>query len=229
LTISAKQGLTTAQGSPVHHFRIRARRAAANRWGQVRAASPSPTCAASAATRPVLLNGRRIASHPFNGSSVDLNIIPISALERVEVLRDGASAIYGTDAIGGVINFITKRSVKGGSVTVEHYEPQKSGGGDESRLNLSGGYGDLNKDGFNIFGVVDVHRQSALNASDRAFSANGYVPNKGVNNLSSTTPIANFTTVNSDPTKVFSGNPAFAGGCVGENLPEPEWPSNLRV
>jgi iron complex outermembrane receptor protein len=177
----------------------------------------------------VLLNGRRIASHPFNGSSVDLNIIPISALERVEVLRDGASAIYGTDAIGGVINFITKRSVKGGSVTVEHYEPQKSGGGDESRLNLSGGYGDLNKDGFNIFGVVDVHRQSALNASDRAFSANGYVPNKGVNNLSSTTPIANFTTVNSDPTKVFSGNPAFAGGCVGENLPEPEWPSNLRV
>ena len=166
----------------------------------------------------VLLNGRRIASHPFNGSSVDLNIIPISALERVEVLRDGASAIYGTDAIGGVINFITKRSVKGGSVTVEHYEPQKSGGGDESRLNLSGGYGDLNKDGFNIFGVVDVHRQSALNASDRAFSANGYVPNKGVNNLSSTTPIANFTTVNSDPTKVFSGNPAFAGGCVGENL-----------
>ena len=56
------------------------------------------------------------------------------------MLRDGASAIYGTDAIGGVINFITKRSVKGGSVTVEHYEPQKAGGGDESRLNLSGAY-----------------------------------------------------------------------------------------
>ena len=162
----------------------------------------------------VLLNGRRIASHPFNGSSVDLNIIPISALERVEVLRDGASAIYGTDAIGGVINFITKRSVKGGSVTVEQYEPQKSGGGDESRINLSAGYGDLNKDGFNVFGVVDVHRQSALNASDRDFSASGYIPNKGVDNLSSTPFPANFF----DTGNGVSGNPAFASGCVGPNL-----------
>ena len=166
----------------------------------------------------VLLNGRRIASHPFNGSSVDLNIIPISALERVEVLRDGASAIYGTDAIGGVINFITKRSVKGGSVTVEHYEPQKSGGGDESRLNLSAGYGDLNKDGFNVFGVVDVHRQAALKATDRAFSSSGYVPGKGVNNLSSATSPANFTNINSDPSKVFTSNPAYAGGCASPNL-----------
>ncbi|MBB5606723.1 MULTISPECIES: TonB-dependent receptor [unclassified Janthinobacterium] len=162
----------------------------------------------------VLLNGRRIASHPFNGSSVDLNIIPISALERVEVLRDGASAIYGTDAIGGVINFITKRSVKGGSVSVEHYQPQKSGGGDESRLNLSGGYGDLNKDGFNVFGVVDVHRQSALSAADRAFSASGYIPNKGVDNLSGTTFPANFY----DTGNGLVGNPAFASGCVGPNL-----------
>ncbi|MBB5370902.1 MULTISPECIES: TonB-dependent receptor [unclassified Janthinobacterium] len=162
----------------------------------------------------VLLNGRRIASHPFNGSSVDLNIIPISALERVEVLRDGASAIYGTDAIGGVINFITKRSVKGGSVSVEHYQPQKAGGGDESRLNLSGGYGDLNQDGFNVFGVVDVHRQSALSAADRAFSASGYIPGKGVDNLSGTTFPANFY----DTGNGLVGNPAFASGCVGPNL-----------
>ncbi|WP_300759001.1 TonB-dependent receptor [Janthinobacterium sp.] len=162
----------------------------------------------------VLLNGRRIASHPFNGSSVDLNIIPISALERVEVLRDGASAIYGTDAIGGVINFITKRSVKGGSVSVEHYQPQKAGGGDESRLNLSGGYGDLNQDGFNVFGVVDVHRQSALSAADRAFSSSGYIPGKGVDNLSGTTFPANFY----DTGNGLVGNPAFASGCVGPNL-----------
>ena len=67
----------------------------------------------------VLLNGRRIANHPYDGASVDLNIIPIAALERVEVLRDGASAIYGTDAIGGVINFITKRSVNVTNITAE--------------------------------------------------------------------------------------------------------------
>ena len=56
----------------------------------------------------VLLNGRRVATHGLKGRAVDLNSIPFAAIERVEVLRDGASAVYGTDAIGGVINFITK-------------------------------------------------------------------------------------------------------------------------
>ena len=66
----------------------------------------------------VLLNGRRLANHAFGAiggfnaspSAVDLNSIPFSAIERVEVLRDGASAVYGTDAVGGVINFITRTS-----------------------------------------------------------------------------------------------------------------------
>src|ERR1700733_4887154 len=54
----------------------------------------------------VLLNGRRIANSAFDSSAPDLNSIPFGAIERVEVLRDGASALYGTDAISGVINFI---------------------------------------------------------------------------------------------------------------------------
>ena len=57
----------------------------------------------------VLLNGRRMATHGLSGGSVDLNAIPMEAIERVEVLKDGASAIYGTDAIGGVLNFITRK------------------------------------------------------------------------------------------------------------------------
>src|SRR4051812_42599382 len=57
----------------------------------------------------VLLNGRRVATHGLNGQSVDLNSIPLAAVQRVEVLKDGASAIYGTDAIGGVINFILRK------------------------------------------------------------------------------------------------------------------------
>jgi outer membrane receptor protein involved in Fe transport len=56
----------------------------------------------------VLLNGRRLANHAFDAAAVDLNAIPLSAIDRIEVLRDGASALYGTDAIGGVINFITR-------------------------------------------------------------------------------------------------------------------------
>src|SRR5262245_15714489 len=69
----------------------------------------------------ILLNGRRMATQPFGSiggfnaspSAVDLNSIPFSAIERVEVLRDGASAVYGTDAVGGVINFITRQDYRG--------------------------------------------------------------------------------------------------------------------
>jgi iron complex outermembrane recepter protein len=76
----------------------------------------------------VLLNGRRIADYPlpFGGeqNGVDVGAIPISALARVELLSSGASAIYGSDAIGGVLNFITKRDMDQteASVTVGSYE-----------------------------------------------------------------------------------------------------------
>src|SRR5450432_1013545 len=74
----------------------------------------------------VLLNGRRLANQAFGSiggfnaspQAVDLNTIPFSAIERVEVLRDGASAVYGTDAVGGVINFITRTDYRGGEVSV---------------------------------------------------------------------------------------------------------------
>ncbi|MBV7536272.1 TonB-dependent receptor [Duganella sp. sic0402] len=161
----------------------------------------------------VLLNGRRLANHPFNGSSVDLNIIPLSALDRVEVLRDGASAIYGTDAIGGVINFITKRSVQGVTVSAERYQPQASGAGAESRINLSGGYGDLNKDGWNVFGVIDLHQQTALDAADRDFASTSVRPDRGINNSSGTSQPANFYSANG-----VTGNPYYASGCVGKGL-----------
>ena len=156
----------------------------------------------------VLLNGRRLANHPYFADTVDLNIIPVAALERVEVLRDGASAIYGTDAIGGVINFITRRSVKGNALTVEGYEPLRRGGGSEQRINLSGGWGDLGTDGYSMFGVLDYHQQSALRATDRSFSRTGVRPERGMNEVSRTTFPANFF---SD--LGIAGNPFFASGC----------------
>ncbi|MGV7208820.1 TonB-dependent receptor [Oxalobacteraceae bacterium A2-2] len=156
----------------------------------------------------VLLNGRRLAPHPFNGDSVDLNVIPLAALDRVEILRDGASAVYGSDAIGGVVNFITKRQVTGGAITIEGYQPEASGGGDERRANISGGFGDLATDGFNLWGVADVHRQKALPATARAFSSTGIRPEHGVSKTSGTPYPANFYSDNG-----ISGNPYFASGC----------------
>lgn len=156
----------------------------------------------------VLLNGRRLANHPYDTASVDLNMIPISALDRVEVLRDGASAIYGTDAIGGVINFITKRSVTTTTITAEAVRPRLAGA-DEERVNLSSGYGNLDKDGFNIFGVVDWHRQEVLTSQQRAFSQTGVIPSRGLMLTSGTTFPGNYF----DPVSGATGNPGFASGC----------------
>ncbi len=156
----------------------------------------------------VLLNGRRLANHPYDGASVDLNMIPLSALDRVEVLRDGASAIYGTDAIGGVINFITKRSLNVTTITGEIVRPQHAGG-DEERVNLSSGFGDLDNDGFNVFGVVDWHRQKAINSQQREFSKTGVIPSRGLDTTSGTTFPANYYDAAADR----AGNPGFASGC----------------
>ncbi|WP_228124553.1 TonB-dependent receptor [Glaciimonas soli] len=157
----------------------------------------------------VLLNGRRLANAAFDGSSVDLNIIPIGALDRIEVLRDGASAIYGTDAIGGVINFITKKSYTGLNVSAEGIDPQQKGGS-EKRVNVSGGYGDLDADGWNVWGTVDYHKQSQVLGSNRAISSAGGVnPNTGTTEASSFSPVANWF----DTVTGAEGNPANASGC----------------
>lgn len=114
----------------------------------------------------VLLNGRRLANNAIDSSAPDLNMIPFAALERVEVLRDGASALYGTDAISGVINFITRKDYTGGAITLGADSPQHSGGKSYT-ANAGFGFGDLTKDRYNVFGFVDYQKQDPLQASLR--------------------------------------------------------------
>lgn len=136
----------------------------------------------------VLLNGRRVAAHGLTGSAVDVNQIPIAALERVEVLKDGASAIYGTDAIGGVINFITKTNFQG--LTLNAFtDVTDAGGGNIYRLSATGGYGDLDEQGFNIMGAISRSVNNALTGSQRDF-VNGNQPNRGLSVDTRGTPIA---------------------------------------
>ncbi|WP_214000256.1 TonB-dependent receptor [Arsukibacterium sp.] len=66
----------------------------------------------------VLVDGRRLTMSPSTGSSQDLNSIPMAAVERIEILSDGASAVYGSDAIGGVINVITRKDFSGVEISV---------------------------------------------------------------------------------------------------------------
>lgn len=76
----------------------------------------------------VLLDGRRIAKSPIVGDSVDMNSIPMAAVERIEILTDGASAIYGSDAIGGVINIIMRKDFQGVAVSYGETKPDVTGG-----------------------------------------------------------------------------------------------------
>ena len=136
----------------------------------------------------VLLNGRRVATHGLKGRAVDLNAIPFAAIERVEVLRDGASAIYGTDAIGGVINFITKRDFQGAQVSA-FMDYTEAGGGNVQRGSVLFGHGDLDRDGWNAFGTLSVKRNTILRGSDRDFS-NTFQPERGLSPDTRGTPFA---------------------------------------
>ena len=121
----------------------------------------------------ILLNGRRLANFasPGDEAGVDLNNIPAGAIERVEVLKDGASALYGSDAIGGVINFITRTDYQGLDLSLLGADTQ-DGGADKQTATISGGFGDMEKDRYNIFGVLDVQQLGALRSTQRDFIQN---------------------------------------------------------
>jgi iron complex outermembrane receptor protein len=142
----------------------------------------------------VLLNGRRVAAHGLTGSAVDVNQIPFAAIERIEVLKDGASAIYGTDAIGGVINFITKKSFKGVSVS-GFTDITQEGDSPIYRISGTAGYGDLDEQGFNVMAAVSKSWHGVLRGEDRGF-VTGNQPNRGLSIDTRGTPIATAFPIN---------------------------------
>jgi len=155
----------------------------------------------------VLINGRRVANYAFDGGAVDVNAIPVSAIDRVEILKDGASAIYGTDAIAGVVNFILRKDFRGVEVAGNGSWTQH-GGGDQYQATVSAGYGDLTADRFNAFVTVDYQKDEVLRATDRDFSRTGYRPDDGLF----------FLTRWTFPANIIAGrqwvNPGFDTGCT---------------
>jgi iron complex outermembrane receptor protein len=138
----------------------------------------------------ILINGKRVAS--FSGEiqgvyGVNLDVIPFQAIERVEVLKDGASAVYGSDAIGGVINFILRTDYRGYEATAYYGSPTRGGGGDIWNIKGSAGWGDLSKDRWNAFISASYQEAKSLNQADRKFSNTSYIPEAGVNTTSGNT------------------------------------------
>lgn len=154
----------------------------------------------------VLLNGRRVATHGLRGTAVDLNSIPFATIDRVEVLRDGASAVYGTDAIGGVINFITRTDYQGAQASA-FVDVTEEGGGNIYRTDFLVGGGDLDTDRWNAFLSVGARKNDVLRGNARDFS-NSFQPERGLSPDTRGTPFAT----------VFN----LEGGITGTGLIDPD-------
>ncbi|MCC6196562.1 MAG: TonB-dependent receptor [Burkholderiales bacterium] len=153
----------------------------------------------------ILINGRRIANYAFSGTATDLNVIPVAAIERVEVLKDGASAIYGADAIGGVINFILLDEFRGVAASAQYSAPQDPGGW-SNHFNVTAGYGSLAQQKFDVYGMLDYQVFGTLTARDRDASKTFYIPGNFDQTGTSSFP-ANVTIPNLGPRNP-TGDPA---------------------
>jgi iron complex outermembrane recepter protein len=123
----------------------------------------------------VLFDGLRAAYYPLSDDGtrnfVDLNTIPDDIVDRIEVLRDGASSSYGADAIAGVVNIITKRQYKGIGGRAEAGISDR-GDASNQRLSLIAGTGDIDDNGYNAYVSGFYFRQSALYNRDRPYPYN---------------------------------------------------------
>src|SRR6266446_6243920 len=141
----------------------------------------------------VLIDGKRVAGGGTitDSVTVDVNMIPASAIERIEVLKDGASAIYGSDAIGGVINFILRKDYRGGEVTA-HAELTEHPGARGGGLNALIGWGDMATQRFSATLVADFRHEDALFGRQRSFASASIFPQQHSDGSSGNTFPANF-------------------------------------
>ena len=123
----------------------------------------------------VLIDGLRTSNYPLADDGergfVDLNTIPFSAVDRVEVLKDGASSIYGADAIGGVVNIITKPTFEGAEGTIE-YGTTQAGGGFNQRYTATVGHGNLEADRYNAYVNFEFEGDNRIRTTQRGFPYN---------------------------------------------------------
>ncbi len=119
----------------------------------------------------ILIDGRRMAINPMTAGlsqAVNINQVPTHGVERIEVLRDGASSIYGSDAVGGVINFVLKRQMEGVEASVRYDQPE-AGGGQSLQGSLAFGSAFAGGRG-RLFGSLDGLKRDEVLLTDRDFS-----------------------------------------------------------
>lgn len=172
----------------------------------------------------VLIDGKRQTLFPFpqNGFQgfTDLNSIPLAAVDRIEILKDGASAVYGSDAIAGVVNVILKDEYNGGDI-FGYYGISQRGDYEVYHVQATAGIsqklGENSK--FNLVASFDYFQSSPIDAADRGYSANVNHLSKGPNDLSDlrsfSPPNGNFIGLNTG--NIFTVPPGSTGPTLGAN------------
>jgi iron complex outermembrane receptor protein len=175
----------------------------------------------------VLIDGHRMSPYAIGDDSqrsfVDVSSIPFDSIDHIEVQKSGASSLYGSDAIAGVVNIILKKNLTGFRASAESGNTQH-GGGKTNRASLSIGKGDLDTDGYNTFATVEWRSQGAIKVMDRDDQvwANRDFRSSGGNNLTLGNPVARLDPVTGLPVSLngfltaasspFLYNPSGAGG-----------------
>jgi iron complex outermembrane recepter protein len=174
----------------------------------------------------ILINGRRSASYGGGstgvaGNSVDISSIPLQAIERVEILKDGASAVYGSDAIAGVVNFILRSDYQGAEIAATGGTPAHGGGATDENVSAYAGMGSLTQDRYNIAGGFTAEHLNAMMGSERPF-ATRYSPGYG-NDVTSGFAFPANVLLPSGATK----NPR-APNCGPDSLNDANYPNRCR-
>ncbi|WP_417071429.1 TonB-dependent receptor [Niveibacterium terrae] len=115
----------------------------------------------------VLVNFRRIAAYPladFNETFTNIDSIPFEAIERVEILKNGGSAIYGSDAVAGVINIVTKKSFEGVAGHASYQQDANTSKFVEKNASLTAGFGNLQDDGYNILANFEAFKRDGVDS-----------------------------------------------------------------
>jgi iron complex outermembrane receptor protein len=175
----------------------------------------------------VLINGRRIAPVAAvdinfgRGTLINVNTIPIEAIERIEILKDGASALYGSDAMAGVVNYVLKKEYRGFNATAR-YGANDQGAGQSVDVSGTFGYGDMAKSKFNVVGGLNYYKRDSVMHSELRDRGNEALYNQFLNlgNVtsrftpdSSASPFANYYRVPAS----LAGSTTIGGVTVANN------------
>jgi iron complex outermembrane receptor protein len=146
----------------------------------------------------VLLNGRRMSSAPYadpnigQGAGFNLNSIPISAIDRIEVLKDGASAVYGSEAMAGVINIILRKDYRGAELAINHWQKWDGGKYQSDQISGTVGFGDLARDRYNVLLSGEIFKRDPVSVRDSGSGiqneAFAFLQGRGTANVSSSYP-----------------------------------------